>query len=147
MYVAAVLTDESATLLRSIVQSNLRLENFQFETSRGDPLPHHLTINLGSFDKELNSPEILGKPARIKFDQICYDLKLGVCAIPAYAEVVVSESKCVTLNTSNRFPHVTCCITAKSKPMLSNEMFETAKHHTLYLPSTHILNAIVTEYY
>jgi hypothetical protein len=145
MYVAAVLSEESVKLLRSIIEENLKLTDFQFETSRGDPLPHHFTINLGSFDEGLNAREILGKPATLRFDQISYDKTLGVCAIPVSAEVIISDSKRVSLHTSNEFPHVTCCITPKSKPMLSNEMFEKTKHFTLLLPKHYILEAIVAE--
>lgn len=145
MYVAAVLNDESVALLRSIIESNLVLKNFRFETSRGDPLPHHCTINLDKFDEDLNSREILSKPVRLRFDQISYDPNLGVCAIPVHAEVEISESKCVPLHTKNKFPHITCCITPESKPMLSNEMFEKTKHYTLFLPKHYILDAIVLE--
>ena len=62
MYTAAVLTEESATQLKQAVLDRISqsLEGFEFQTLAGVPLPHHMTINLGSFDEELNDPSILG---------------------------------------------------------------------------------------
>ena len=58
MYTAAVLRTTSGHLLRWLTKGTTTLEDdgFVFQTPHGEPLPHHMTVNLGLFDDR--SPQV-----------------------------------------------------------------------------------------
>lgn len=130
MYIAAVLTEHSAIILKSFILSlHVRhgeivlydFDNWQFKTAQGQPLPHHMTINMGEFDNNLNDPSILGREVLLTIDEIWSNEKLGVCAAPVIEAITDDGIKVFTMNS---VPHVTCCIKPGSKPKFSNQMFE-----------------------
>lgn len=138
MYTAAVLTPISAELLKWIMRGTVALEDegFVTETGQGNPLPHHMTINMGSFDKSLNRPEIVGEPALLKVDRLVYNHTLGVCAAKVVEAMAYStdpdvEPDPMPIRSANIVPHITVCIKPSSKPMLSNQMLERPSPHNI----------------
>lgn len=138
MYAAAVLSKASADLLKGFVIGHSELDSYEFETGNGDPLPHHMTINLGAFDTSLNDASLLGCQAVLIINEIVYDDTLGVCAAP----VIASQAKLnpvgprhlwKAIKTINQHAHITCCIKPGSKPKFSNSML------TMLGPNTKII--------
>lgn len=145
MYTAAVLSQLSADLLKWIVRGTSDLEQwgFEFKTERGDPLPHHMTINLGDFDYSLNNGfTLLNCPVQLTVEEIVYNHVLGVCAAPVIKMVGLGDDE---IKTVNAIPHITLCIKTGSKPVISNKMLETPSPHTRRrkLDKQYILEAIV----
>jgi hypothetical protein len=120
MYTAAVL--KSPYILIDRLQSLINLEEkgFVFQTSTG-PLPHHMTVNLGPFDPELNDREILGKNAILYVDGIWWSEDLGVCAATV-DRAMVGETPLVTINDDDSEKHITICLRPPAKPAHSNKL-------------------------
>lgn len=120
MYTAAVLDEPSVEQLRQEVLGLHLTGGFRFRTERGSPLPHHVTINLGDFDSKLNPRDVLGKTCEVIVDAIHFDLSVGICA----ARVIELKTQhSVKIQTSNKHPHITCCLLPPNKPVLSNKLF------------------------
>ena len=142
MYTAIVLTQESADRLKEVVENNLKLEGFEFQTPAGESLPHHVTLNLGSFNASLNDPELLGKTARILVDKIWYNEDIGACA----AEALKLQSDLQKINCANKIPHITICLKPPAKPVSSNQLFENPLScYILQLNRTLVLDGIIQE--
>lgn len=122
MYTAAVLRKESAEdlLLAMRGKTNLEEEGFECVTPQGEPLPHHMTINLGSFDWTLNDPKILGQSCIIYIDSIWFSKEIGACA----ARVTRAYCDGKEINSINKNKHVTICLKPPAKPFHSNQIFE-----------------------
>jgi len=118
MYTAAVLRPDSALKLKQIMREKIDLENLGFEckTPQGEPLPHHMTLNLGLFDNTLNDPELLGSEIVLTVDSLWYCEMIGACA----AKVIDSQSA-KSINTQK---HITICLKPPAKPFQSNKLFE-----------------------
>lgn len=150
MYTAAVLTPLSVNLLKWIVRATIKLEEagFLFETIRGDPLPHHMTINLGVIDRKLNPLIVLETKSELQINCINYDLMLGVCAIPVLNAVsYLTESSPTPINTINEVPHITLCLKTGVAPRKSNDMFKSGNENmkVLVLDQTYTLEATILE--
>jgi hypothetical protein len=127
MYTAAVLKSPSILIDRLQNLINLEEKGFVFQSSQG-PLPHHMTINLGSFDPELNDREILGKTAILEIDGIWWSEQLGVCAA-CVDKAMVGETPLLTINDKESCKHITICLKPPAKPVHSNRLFrEMGKH-------------------
>lgn len=126
MYTAAVLHPISANLLRWIQRGILDLEQegFVVQTQQGQLLPHHMTINLGKFDENLNEESLLGHEALLKVNQFVYNDVLGVCAAPVIEAVGyrLADPPVIPIKTINEHPHITVCIMPWAKPASSNVM-------------------------
>lgn len=149
MYTAAVLKPTSVELLKWIAIAKLSPQNndYKFETKSGDYLPHHMTINLGALNKELNPEDILGKEIEISFREILINNHLGVCA----AEVLQAKTKeSQIIKSTNKYPHITICLKPNVKPVTSNLLFEghsEAETIRVKLDKIYTLEAIVQEVY
>jgi len=156
MYTAAVLTPISADLLKWIMRATLRLEDsgFEVKNSQGDPLPHHMTINMGPLDESLHDRSIIGCEVTLTFDSLVYNHGLGVCAAPINEATMLwtlgdGRYEPCPLKSKNAHPHITICIKPGSKPQLSNQMLDAETPHPAtvltQLDQGHTLKAYIRE--
>lgn len=144
MYTAVVLSPMSVSLLKWVVRATVDLENkgFLFRTGRGDPLPHHMTLNLGHFDTALNDQVIMGGLVQLEVRALHYNEKIGVCAAPVTWAKALRESDegrdldWVDVKSANPCPHVTVCLLPQCKPKESNRMLEEPDPLTVIVPLT-----------
>lgn len=131
MYTAAVLEDGQRNLLQialTEVAPDIEDKGYLFETSRGDLLPHHMTINMGDFDQALNCISMGGMPVEVTIDGFWYDHKLGVVAArvaDALCTIVGDERQCdyhEQVKTINEHRHITMCLKPGVKPFTSNKL-------------------------
>lgn len=125
MYTAAVLQPKSVEKLLHVMREKLDLEKHGFEcvTPQGEPLPHHMTINLGPFDAKINKPEILGHEAVLIIDSLWFCKTIGACAARVTKAYVKSEQ----FTSINANKHITICLKPPAKPVDSNKIFETGE--------------------
>lgn len=119
MYTAIVLDEKSVGILKNISRQ-LDLEGFVYETPQGEPLPHHMTINLGPLDKSLNNPKILGKKAKLVVDGLWFSREIRACA----ARVIYAHCGDDEIQSFNEQSHVTICLLPPAKPVQSNDLFD-----------------------
>lgn len=122
MYTAAVLTDHSRSVLLARFAEVYPAEarGFQFSTVAGEPLPHHLTINMGGIDLDLNPKLTAGLKVLIPIYGFCIDEELNVCAARCDLPFNPEGDRFFSINAQ---PHVTMCIRLpKGKPFLSNKL-------------------------
>ena len=127
MYTAAVLCPNSSALLRWMARAILRLEEkgYAFKTPHGEPLPHHMTINLGALDETLNPATWMGADVLLSVEELVYEEELGVCAAPVLLAVGNSgRHDGEELRSKNVHPHITVCLKSGVKPFTSNLMLE-----------------------
>jgi len=149
MYTAAVLAPMSAQLLKWITKALIRPEKdrFVFQTEQKQPLPHHMTINLGEFDQNLNDPSCLGSRVELRIDCIYINYCIGVCAAKVHLAQLPSGKE---LKVENKVPHVTICLVPGTKPMSSNTMLESlgdpaSQTFSYPLDQTYFLDATIQE--
>lgn len=130
MYTAAVLFESSANILKELAESKFNLEGFDFKTPAGGSLPHHMTINLGSFDKELNNQHMLGRYAILSVESLWMCRKIGACAALVKTADAIWCCRSVDnnftshpINSSNEYKHITICLMPHAKPSHSNQLF------------------------
>lgn len=128
MYTAIVLDKQSCQLLTWAVKALLpdwETLNLKFKTQHDDPLPHHMTINLGELDESLNARVMLGKQAEIlgKTLYIGTDVAVFRVSKPKWFDGKSSWFKIKTMHDGSSKPHVTCALTPGNKPMISNLLF------------------------
>lgn len=145
MYTAVVLDGDSQEKLKLFLQQNPALENFGFlfQTSRGDPLPHHMTINLGALDANLNNPSIVEQKAIITVKKIGFNEKMGVCAAVVESAYLSSTSEKIT--SMNDHPHITCCLKQGVQPKMSNQMLVDPSTCFFNLENIMVLSGTVKE--
>jgi hypothetical protein len=147
VYVAAVLTELSSELLKHIVKNKTNLEEngFKFVTDHGVELPHHMTINMGNLDLNLNSESIIQTDCELRFNCLFFNYELGVCAIPvtsAKAKILGPNSESwVSIKTCNKQAHVTCCLKPSSAAKWSNDLFENTSSEVIELNADLLLQA------
>jgi hypothetical protein len=141
MYTAAVLNPKSAEVLKKTMRDKLGLEGcgFECQTPQGEPLPHHMTINMGPLDTSINDPRILDKPAILCVDSIWYCKTIGACA----AKILFCELENNTINSTNSIKHITICLKPPAKAFHSNKIFTDGEYIKLDEPL--ILEAHVRE--
>jgi hypothetical protein len=150
MYTAAVLDSESVDLLTTLMRNTLDLEKlgFELQTPQREPLPHHMTINLGRFDHRLNHPDILDERADIYIDSLWWSEEIGVCAARV-TEALSHDSFNQPISTINSktSPHITICLKPPAKPVDSNKLFRNGQGRpemkSVQLDKTYKLNAVV----
>ena len=156
MFIAAVLDPLGAGLLRWIAKAE-ELEGwgfqgwgFHFKTPLNDKIPHHMTVNLGAIDVDLNEEGILERRTKLHVDQIRISVELGACAARVIkAEVEMKEFPVIywqNLNSINEHPHITICLKEGVKPFISNKLFETDRDFdldVLHLDEVYVLPAVV----
>lgn len=152
MYTAAVLTPNSSGLLRWAAKAvGLEEKGFGFSQGLEDKIhyPHHMTINLGGIDEELNARETLDQPARLYVKKFGWCDRLGVCAALVFeAEVEMQEWPAKyweTLYSFNVHPHITMCTRPHVPPKLSNDMLASDNINWVDLDQTYMLDAVVKE--
>lgn len=120
MYTAAVLLHDEADKLRQIAEDILSLKSlgYDYVTKNGQYLPHHMTVNLGEFDENLNLIETMGKVVDLFVGGFAYDHEMGICAAKvekAFCHFTHSE-----VVSANKQRHITMAIKKNAKPYLSN---------------------------
>lgn len=154
IYTAAVLNENSRHLLRWLTKANTTLEadGFLFQTPQGDKLPHHMTINLGSFDESINSRSVLGGFVELHIDRVKFDYNIGACAAPivkAQVELVdqidQTSEGWIDLKTFNDHPHITTCLRPGVSAKFSNDMLASHGVKEVLFDQTYILEAWVQE--
>ena len=128
IYTAAVLTPQSANLLRWAMRAatkGFELENdFGFKTPQNEPIPHHMTINLGKLNTELNPDWILGMSAKLKVDQLRWSEEIGACAFRVVEAIsVVDDYVIKSFNDEKSNKHITTCLKPGVKAHKSNDLF------------------------
>jgi hypothetical protein len=141
MYTAAVLTEDSVKTLEDEAKQVFDLTGFEFSTPAGSKLPHHMTINLGQFDENLNNPDILGKNCILSIQELLICDKIGVCA----AKVLTAKFGTIDICSTNIHKHITICLKPPNKPVRSNELFTTEGVRKVELDHLIHLNAIIEE--
>lgn len=143
MYTAAVLRSSEVIALIDVFQRLVDLEpqGYQLKTPEGEPLPHHMTINLGRFDTSLNPAEFLGKPAEIVIDSIHWSHDHNICA----ANVIEASVSGQQIRTINSHPHITICLRPPAKPFHSNKMLKDDKRQYYVLKFPRVLYADIRE--
>jgi len=146
MYTAAILTPNSSGLLRyAAMAAHLEVEGFGFKPD----YPHHMTINLGCIDEDLNVAEVVGQTARLHVKRFGWCDRLGVCAAEVFkAEVEMKEFPVKfwqELSSFNEHPHITMCVRSGVPPRLSNDMLKNGPYEWIELDQTYMLDAVVEE--
>lgn len=147
MYTAAILKPSSVNILLWLMQkTRYEKRGFVPKTPTGDPLPHHMTINLGGLDENLNPKEWMGKNCLLTIDSLHQNEKIGVCA----ARVIKAECEgkpIKTINDENGSKHITLALKPGIKPVQSNKMFQGQSEETqIYqLEQPFILEAVLQE--
>ena len=135
MYTAAVINlDDLAPLEKAMRQHIPFEEGYVCQTAQGNPLPHHMTINMGGFDTALNPKDILGQNCRMVIDSLYQDDDLGVAAarvIKAECELNETTEPICTINDGTSEKHITLCLKPGSKPFWSNKLFERRRPTTI----------------
>lgn len=118
-----------------------RLNGFLFQTPKGEPLPHHMTINMGSIDPQLNDPNLLWSDAILTIDAIFLDAKRGVCAARV-RKAVCDETP---IQSANADPHVTICLMQGVNPATSNIINWNDKTLEFKLEDPLVLKGVIRE--
>lgn len=151
MYTAAVLRDTSAHLLRWITKALTTLEGdgFAFRTPQSESIPHHMTVNLGTFDDRINPNVPLGSYVEIRLSKLVFNYTLGVCAAPVTARVEIAEGEWTKLHTINDHPHITIALKPGVPARMSNDLLaqeRTSPHvEIIELDQTYTLEADLEE--
>lgn len=126
-YTAIVLDPESRTKVMQAFESlNVNFKDYVFHTKSGSPLSHHMTINMGQPDLDLNPSLEIGDEVEMLIDGICYCKHLGVAACR-----VVESGRIVSANEQ---AHITVAIQSHGKPVNSNKLaWEQGNWHPLSL--------------
>jgi hypothetical protein len=139
MYTAAVLVDTSRQQLIGAFQdivlgcgtglvSHLTDLNYCFVTAAGEKLPHHMTMNMGKLDTNLNPASCLGYRAILSVDSFFIDHEWNVCAakvIRAVTEHTPIRPETLPINSVNdakSHKHITMCVREPGKPFHSNKI-------------------------
>lgn len=110
-YTAIVLSPSSRINLINHLQSQINnLKGFKLTTNTGSPLVHHVTLNLGAFDENLNDKSILGQEIPIKVVSWAEDKNVAAVGVE------------IPIQTINAQPHITIAISSTGKPMMSNNL-------------------------
>lgn len=127
MYTAVVLTELSRTRILDVFAlkiAGLTMDGFQLKTAQGEPLVHHVTLQLGDFDRALNSEHLLGQEIEFHLVSFAADEKVVAFGVE-YKELGTCASfGSPTVRTVNKIPHVTAMINPSKggKPFLSNKL-------------------------
>lgn len=123
MYTAVVLSENSCEHLTSLVNHHIDVQGigFLFQTESGMKLPHHMTLNMGDFDSELNDPEYLKQVIAMNVYSLAYDECLGVCAASVVQAFTIQSGHII--KSKNPHKHITCCLKPGIKPVVSNDLF------------------------
>lgn len=138
LYTAAVLQYDSVARLKELVTSLKDLNGYAFATGIGDPLPHHMTIQMGGFDRSLNGDTEPGQSCLLVSDAFFMDQR--VCA----ARVIQATCWGKPLRSTNAHPHITLCINPPGKPVDSNRI-DWINGTKIYYPTMVQLKATLLE--
>lgn len=126
MYTAVVLNETSRKrLLDEMPAEILSLQGFQMVTEAGEPLVHHVTVNLGDFDYDLNPLDLLGQSIDFVVDSFAFDNKVAAFGVRC-SESDSSVFGEPSVRSMNLKPHITIAVNVenKGKPFLSNKLTE-----------------------
>jgi hypothetical protein len=123
MYTAVVLEENSREHLTSLVNHHIDVSGigFLFKTESGMQLPHHMTLNMGDFDSELNDAAHLNQIIAMNVYSLAYDESLGACAASVVQAFTLQSGH--NIKSKNRHKHITCCLKPGTKPVSSNDLF------------------------
>lgn len=123
MYTASVLTLKSASYLKWVLRGSIGLpDGYEFMTPNGDPLPHHMTVNMGEIDTKLNPVAFMDHFVILTVDQIVHSPKVG--AVAARVSAAKMRDTGEEIKSTNKHPHITICLAPGVKPFASNKVFE-----------------------
>ena len=148
MYTAAVLERNSQLLLQYATRKAIDWVDFDsamlMATPRGDELPHHMTINLGKFDENLNSKDLLHKNCKLYVQNLTINEKMGVVAAKV-RKAATDEHE--NVETFNVVPHITIALRKGVPPKKSNDMLESSSedNRVVYLTEELALDAYIQE--
>ncbi len=145
MYTAVVIDEEGCKVLTDlVVQTQAPFERgFRFTTDRGDPLPHHFTLNMGALNRDLNHEAVLNSPAEFRIDAICICETLGVCAGRVVRAVARPDEREFDRKSANDHPHVTLCMKPGSRPVYSNRLPWTCEDRLVVIPEPILVRGTV----
>lgn len=145
MYTAVVLDEESRRNLTDLVSRTQAPSErgFKFQTDRGDPLPHHFTLNMGYLDREINDVAVLDSPAEFVIDALCICEELGACAGRVVRAVARPDEREFDLRSTNAHPHVTMCLKPGSRPVNSNRLPWACEENLLILKEPVVVRGTV----
>lgn len=122
MYTAIVLNENSrSNLIAKFGDLITNLGNgFQTITAQGEPLIHHVTLNMGDFDDNLNISSLLNTEIKFIIDSFAYNDKVAAFGVKSIGSTFGNPP----VKTINAKPHVTAAInpTNGGKPFLSNQL-------------------------
>lgn len=128
MYTAVVLSPESVQLILETFCDEFRsLYGFKLQTVNGDPLIHHVTVNMGNFDSILNDKSLLGKEIVMEITTFAHDEKVAAFGVKTeLSGNGGSKFGTPSVYSTNAIPHITVAInpTKGGKPFLSNKLTE-----------------------
>jgi len=125
MYTAVVLNQESRRDLLDVFTDEIRaLNGFQLQTAQGDPLIHHVTVNMGDFDSELNDKSLLGQEIVMNVISFAKDYRVAAFGVEFLRKNGKSVFGIPGVVTINEMPHITAAINLKEggKPFYSNKL-------------------------
>lgn len=131
MYTAVVLYPQECQKLKSLLNevAGWSPEGFVWKTAAGEPLPHHMTLNMNGLRDGPNPRLVIGDEVSLTVDGFCWDHNLGVCA----ARVTNAVKGVERVNSVNAQPHITMCILPGCKPFNSNKL-NWSRAHELTTP-------------
>lgn len=132
-YTGIVLDNKSRTKLLEEFHTEIAAleDDFQFKTSKNEPLIHHVTINLGDFDPALNE-NMLGKEITMEVISFAYDSKVAAFGIKTeLSGYGGSKFGSPSVYSVNQIPHITVAINPKENgsPYDSNKLKEWKSTH------------------
>lgn len=126
MYTAVVLNEKSvADILENFCDEMRSVGGgFQMQNAKGDPLLHHVTVNMGELDKELNTTDLLDKEITMNIVSFAKDLRVAAFGVEYKVVNGLSVFGDPEVKTKNAIPHITACINLQNggKPFDSNDL-------------------------
>jgi hypothetical protein len=135
MYTAAVLAEQSQQQLLQAFEEllvagghDLKASGYKFATAAGERLPHHMTMNMGALNTNLNPAECLGYRGILSVDSFFIDHELNVCAakviraVTEHTPIRTEPLPIKTVNDVGSHKHITMCIRSPGKPFHSNKI-------------------------
>lgn len=136
MYTAIVLSEESRLDLLKVFEAEIQAlgKDFQLQTTNGDPLIHHVTLNMGGLDVVMNDKSLLGKEITMEVVSFASDYRVAAFGIKIDASGYGgSKFGKPSVYSTNQIPHITIAINPKEggKPFHSNDLQEWKPTHTV----------------
>ena len=86
---------------------------------------HHVTVNMGPWDEELNPKELMGGRVSFSVETLMYAKEHGVIAYKLRGKPI-NYDKNIRINIKNKHPHITMFHLPDVKPVKSNHLLDQA---------------------